>query len=202
MIFNENYLLKEIQLYTINYKISLGREATLITILCFITLLNFINFYDGINFQLLSFFIIINIYLIFILDLFFIIYLLIICIFLAIKNLKINYLWVIVISFLIAFILGTLFLINYNANNIKYVENVFAILSIPFFDMIRVISSRFFKKESIVKSDNRHVHYVLTNRFSLLISNLILCVFQIIIIILQIFNPLLAIILSFIFFFL
>ena len=67
-------------------------------------------------------------------------------------------------SFLIAFILGTLFLINYNANNIKYVENVFAILSIPFFDMIREYLQ--ILKGSIVKSDNRHVHYVLTNRFS------------------------------------
>ena len=53
------------------------------------------------------------------------------------------------LSFLIAFILGTLFLINYNANNIKYVENVFAILSIPFFDMIRVISSRFLKRNQL-----------------------------------------------------
>ena len=78
---------------------------------------------------------------------------------------------------------GTLFLgsffsfafINaYSEGYIRNVDEIFIIMAIPGFDLIRVSISRLTKGQHMFEPDRLHIHHILLNKTSLLFTNLLI----------------------------
>jgi UDP-GlcNAc:undecaprenyl-phosphate GlcNAc-1-phosphate transferase len=167
--FNSNYLIDTIRLSFMDqiYKIDNKIYSLLFTSLCFLLYQNALNMYDGINLQsglyffssiaILSF-ISHNFYiLIFCIPIFFFLYL----------NFK-NYCYIGSSGiFFISFLIGCLFIDQYNSNlNKIYADYIFIFMLLPGIDMFRLFILRIKKGKNPFNADKQHIHHILLKKTS------------------------------------
>jgi UDP-GlcNAc:undecaprenyl-phosphate GlcNAc-1-phosphate transferase len=107
-------------------------------------------------------------------------------------------------SLLIAFIIGYLFIKLYNIGKIEYVDEVFIFMMIPGIDLIRLFFKRILNRQNPLKGDRNHLHHLVSTKFSLIKSTLIiqlLIIFPLIMLYIDI-NKLLIIIITILCYFL
>lgn len=147
-------------------KIILGKYSYFLTVLCFLLFINAFNMLDGINGQATSY--LIFIFIVFILNnilpVFFLTLLICIILFL-ILNLKNK-------SYLgdsgtlsLSFFVGYIFIKSNQLNSIFYADEIFLIMSIPGYELLRLAITRLIRKKHPFNADNNHIHHLLLNVF-------------------------------------
>ena len=146
--------------YYLNHSLS-----TIFIVLAFALIANAMNMFDGINLQLIIF--TIFIFTLFILKGFvstFFILLLISLINLSILNYQNRVFLGDSGSYLISAILGCTFIYQYkNFNNFFFGDEVFIIMLIPAFDMLRLFVIRIINNKNPFKGDLNHLHHLVNN---------------------------------------
>ena len=159
LLSNENYIIKEINFISYNFKLNLNFNL-LFSIICFLIYLNALNFFDGINLQ-------VGLHCLFILFILFIKSNLNLEIFILI----IFYLYFLFYNWKNLVFLGnsgayasatiiSLYLINFSQQNIITATEIFVLMSIPGLDMLRLIIVRICKKKNPFKGDLNHLHHL------------------------------------------
>ncbi len=77
------------------------------------------------------------------------------------------------------YFLGSILIISliYEHNifkSIKYADQIFLLLILPGYDLLRLTSTRIYKGKNAFYGDRNHIHHLLINRFSLSKTNIIL----------------------------
>jgi UDP-GlcNAc:undecaprenyl-phosphate GlcNAc-1-phosphate transferase len=171
MIFLLLYLDSSVLISTLSFsffeeKIILGKYSYFLTVLCFLLFINAFNMLDGINGQATSYLIFIFIIFILknILPLFFLALLICIILFLILNLKNKSYLGdsgTLSLSFLVSYI----FIKSNELNSIFYVDEIFLIMSIPGYELLRLAITRIIKKKHPFNADNNHIHHLLLNVF-------------------------------------
>jgi len=188
LILNKNLLLTDLNFYFYK-RIFLHDFNFFFTIFCIIILINAINFYDGINGQSIIFFLISFIFLAY-KSQNFIFYLLIcsILIFILFLNLSNKIFMGDNGIYLLSILLSICLIYEYKElKSIVYVEDIFFLLIIPGYDLVRLTSVRIARGKNPFYGDRNHIHHLLINKFSLLEANIILFLLNILPIFLFIF---------------
>ena len=173
---NDDLIISNIRFSFYENTIFLNNFSLFFTIFCIIILINSLNFYDGINGQSIIFFTIIFSYLSYRSPIF-IIYLFIIfmLIFILILNLK-NELFM---GDSGIYTLGSILIISiiyeYNLfKTIKYADEIFFLLILPGYDLLRLSVTRILKGKNAFYGDRNHIHHLLISKFSLIQTNMYL----------------------------
>lgn len=199
LIFSEttriNYI--NFNFYNFEYFYLLSSENLFFTAFSIIVLINIFNFFDGINLQLMFYSLLIFCFLFYKFNVDQIILLIIPLIFLCYYNYKDKLFLGDSGAYLLAFIIS-IFLIN--SHNLKLVDSfeVFALLSLPFFDSVRIILRRIVLKKKVYEADYNHFHHILIRFYGIKKSQFLICLINFVLIFLVIFNYNLTILLSFI----
>ncbi len=160
-----------VRLSFLDNSIQLGSFSSIFTILCFLLFLNAYNMFDGINLQSISF-------------LFFLLAALLIIeqnynfyLILIIATLTIGYLNYKSLIFFgdsgtlsISYLIGHLFIKNYNNLNINNADMIFLLFMIPGIDMLRLFIVRIINKRSPFLADRNHLHHLLLDSFNYKLS--------------------------------
>lgn len=163
---DKNLILKSIIIDNKNFAISLFGFEFLLTVLCFLLFQNAFNMFDGTNLQIANYSIIIIVFFFIKTDfnIFFIILFIpfIFYWYLNYKNL----------TFLgdggtlsLSFIFSVLFIKLYNSNIILNANEIFNLMLIPGFDMLRLFIFRILNKKNPFYADNNHLHHLLLKKF-------------------------------------
>ena len=170
LYFNNDYILSNIYIETLNRTFNLNGISIFFTILCLLLLINSSNMIDGISGLFLGTFIIFFIYLeysnlsINIFNLFIIFSLIILFYF----NFR-NYFFMGDSGVFFLTILFSFQLINsYHSpeNSINSVEEIFILLMLPGIDMFRLFIERLANQQNPFKPDRNHFHHLLQKKFS------------------------------------
>ena len=178
---NNNLVVNMVSISFYENKIFFENFSTLFTIFCILILTNSLNFYDGINGQSCIFFIIIFSYL-YITNNHneFYLYNIIILIFLLTLNLNDKIFLGDCGVFLLSSIVSISLIYEHNVNkNIFFSDEIFLLLILPGFDLVRLTFTRILNKKNAFFGDRDHIHHLLIKRFSLLNSNIILIILSI-----------------------
>ncbi len=173
---NDDLIITNLRFSFYQYSIFLNDVSLFFTIFCIIILVNSLNFYDGINGQSLIFFIIIFSYLsykspIYLLYLFIIL----ILFFVLILNLKNQLFMGDSGIYILGSILITSIIYEYNVfKSIKFADEIFFLLILPGYDLLRVTISRIFKGKNAFYGDRNHIHHLLINKYTVSQSNIFL----------------------------
>ena len=176
---NKNIVINSISTTFYNHAIFLNNFKFIFNIFFIIILINALNFYDGINGQSLIFFIIIYSFLAFKSSLTtFYIYIVFTLIFLLLLNLKNK----IFLGDNGIYLIGTILILSiiYEHNILKsivFADEIFFLLILPGYDLVRLTSTRIFNGKNAFYGDRNHIHHLLIDKFSLLISNIILLLY-------------------------
>ena len=163
-------------------KIFLENFSMVFSIFCFLILMNSLNFFDGINGQSLIFFLFIFTYLFFKseMNLFYLINIFILLILLTL-NLKDKIFLGDSGIFLISAIISICLIYEYNLKgSIRYADEIFFLLLLPGFDLIRLTITRMIEGKNAFIGDRNHIHHLINKRLSLFYTNLILLILAII----------------------
>ena len=162
LFLDKDILLKNLNFIYFDYSLNLFGYSYFFTIFCFLLFINAFNMLDGINGQASSYFLFIMllflskailIYLVFV----FVVYVL----FFLRLNFKNK-------SFLgdsgtlpLAFIASYLFIKSYNLGHNFSVEEIFLIMSVPGYELLRLAISRILNKKHPFEADNLHLHHLI-----------------------------------------
>ena len=173
---NDDLILSDIRISFYKNPIFLNNFSYFFTIFCIIILINSINFYDGINGQSIIFFTICFSYLAYRsqINIFYILVILILLI-LLILNLRGKIFMGDNGIYLLGSILITSLIYEYNYfESIIFVDEIFFLLIIPGFDLVRLTVTRVYNGKNAFYGDRNHIHHLLIKKYSLLRTNLIL----------------------------
>lgn len=179
VLFDKNLILKDIFFKTLNLKFNTSyfnsSFSIFFTVLCFMLFLNASNMFDGINFQTGPYFL--GIFLLLLFKFGFSTFLLSIILPILVfcylnyngkiffGNSGIN-----LISFITAYIL----IKQYNSTMNVSVEEIFLIMSIPGYDMLRLFILRIKHKKSPFSSDKNHLHHLMLKKIKYSTTKLII----------------------------
>ncbi len=159
-----------------NYKIFLNQFYLVFTIFCILIFLNSLNFYDGINGQSCIFFILIFFYL-FLKSNFneFYLYNILILFIILSLNLKSKIFLGDGGIFLLVAIASVSLIYEHNfMGNIRFVDEIFFLLLLPGFDLLRLTLTRIKNGKNAFLGDRNHIHHLINNKLSLIYTNTIL----------------------------
>ena len=176
LLLEKKYIINYLDLDFINYILYLGMfQGIFFTMLCILLFINAANLYDGINLQLGFYFLFIFCYLIFKNPNLILIKLslipLIVFIFLNYKN-KCFFgdSGTLLVSYLVSLII-----IDQHLNqDLLLISEILLLMIIPGLDMFRVFLERIISKKNPFHADRKHIHHILIKKFSLLNTNIIL----------------------------
>ena len=157
MYFDENLILKNIKFTFSNYQLNLGYFDNFFTVLCFLLFINAFNMLDGINGQASSY--AIFILFVFALSKIELYFLLIPLMFFLIFNLKGKMFLGDSGTILIGFIFSYFFIKTHNSFELFFSDEIFLIMMIPGFELLRLAISRIIKKKHPFEPDNNHIHH-------------------------------------------
>jgi UDP-GlcNAc:undecaprenyl-phosphate/decaprenyl-phosphate GlcNAc-1-phosphate transferase len=174
-LIDENILIKEIQFSFFKKPIFLNKLSLFFTIFCFLLFINSFNMFDGINLQCGLYSLFIFIYLIFngteiILISLFIIPLL----FFLYLNHKNNCFLGDSGSHFLGFFLGYLIVKDYNLNRTYFADEIFLIMAVPGYDLLRLAIIRLLKKKHPFSPDNQHIHHLILKKNNIFFTNFII----------------------------
>ncbi len=175
VLFNNNFEINELNFSFYSETIKLGNFSVLFTIICILCFINACNMFDGIDLQfgfylilLALFFLSKNLMPVFFLSI----------IISAIFFLKDNYKKKIFIGNNGTLFLGSLFSFlfigAYTKGVISYADEIFLIMAIPGFDLIRVSILRLLKGNHMFQPDNQHIHHLLFKTQSIIKTNILI----------------------------
>ena len=173
---SDDFLVSNIRLSFYDQLIFLNDFSFFFTIFCIIILINSLNFYDGINGQSIIFFIIIFGYLSYSSPLsFFYLFIIFVLLFILILNLQ-NKLFM---GDSGIYALGSVLIMSliYEYNILKtfeYVDEIFFLLILPGYDLLRLSITRIFNGKNAFYGDRNHIQHLLIKRFSLTQTNICL----------------------------
>ena len=176
LILNKDLLISDVKFSFYENRLYLNNYSYLFSIFCIIILINALNFYDGINGQSILFFLIIFSYLAFNSPIYFI-YLLIILVLIFILFLNLTgktFMGDNGIYFLGSILIISLIYEHNLFKTIKYADQIFILLMLPGYDLLRLTITRIYKGKNAFYGDRNHIHHLLINRFSLYKTNIIL----------------------------
>ena len=165
LFFDNDLIINDIYISSLNKKILLEQFDIFFTILCYLLFINAFNMLDGINLSAG-------------------IYSLLLLVFLYLQ--KNNILFIVLITSLIFFLIknyqnklflgnngSTLlgfifsyFFIDLNRTKIISVEEIFLVMIIPGLDMLRLYIQRIYNKKNPLKADLNHLHHILLKKFN------------------------------------
>jgi UDP-GlcNAc:undecaprenyl-phosphate GlcNAc-1-phosphate transferase len=174
LIFTDKDLLIENLIFSFSESsFNLGIFSYFVTLLCFLLFINAFNMLDGINGQSAS-------------------YLIFIFLILILKNVLvlfstlmiINLFFFLILNFknkaylgdsgtlLAGYLISYIFVKNYNININKdfFVDEIFLIMSIPGYELLRLAIKRILEKKHPFKGDQSHIHHLLCNKFDVKIA--------------------------------
>jgi UDP-GlcNAc:undecaprenyl-phosphate GlcNAc-1-phosphate transferase len=159
---DQDILLKNLNFNFINYNVNLLKYSYFVTIFCFLLFINAFNMLDGINGQAATYFL-------FILFIFLIkgilpyvtLAFLIMIIFFLIYNFKNKIFLGDSGSLLLAYIISYFFIKSYNLEHKFSAEEIFLIMSVPGYELLRLAVTRLFNKKHPFKPDNLHLHHLI-----------------------------------------
>jgi len=169
-------VINQINFSFIGYSVTLNYLfAVFWTMLCFLLFINAVNMFDGINYQvgiysiyLCSFFLINNYY-----TLFFSIILISLITFIILNHKYKSFLGDSG-SYVLAFIFGYFFIRMYNQTENLKVDHVVLFMIIPGLDLIRLFVVRISKSLNPFSPDRNHLHHIISKKFDLINTNLII----------------------------
>ena len=176
LILNKDLLISDVKFSFYENRLYLNNYSYLFSIFCIIILINALNFYDGINGQSILFFLIIFSYLAFNSPIYFI-YLLIILVLIFILFLNLTgktFMGDNGIYFLGSILIISLIYEHNLFKTIKYADQIFILLMLPGYDLLRLTITRIYKGKNAFYGDRNHIHHLLIKRFSLYKTNIIL----------------------------
>jgi UDP-N-acetylmuramyl pentapeptide phosphotransferase/UDP-N-acetylglucosamine-1-phosphate transferase len=162
LFLDQNILLRDLNFNYLNYSLNLSGYSYFLTVFCFLLFINAFNMLDGINGQASAYFIFIMliflskavlIYFVFI----FIVY----ALFFINLNLKNKTFLGDSGSLPLAFIIAYIFIKSYNIDHKFSVEEIFLVMSLPGYELLRLAITRILKKEHPFKADNLHLHHLI-----------------------------------------
>jgi UDP-GlcNAc:undecaprenyl-phosphate GlcNAc-1-phosphate transferase len=174
LIFTDKDLLIENLIFSFSESsFNLGIFSYFVTLLCFLLFINAFNMLDGINGQSASY--LIFIFLILILKnilVFFSILMIINLFFFLILNFKNKAYLGDSGTLLAGYLISYIFVKNYNININKdfFVDEIFLIMSIPGYELLRLAIKRILEKKHPFKGDQSHIHHLLCNKFDVKIA--------------------------------
>ena len=174
LIFTDKDLLIENLIFSFSENnFNLGIFSYFVTLLCFLLFINAFNMLDGINGQSTS-------------------YLIFIFLILILKNVLVlfstlmivNLFFFLILNFknkaylgdsgtlLAGYLISYIFVRNYNININKdfFVDEIFLIMSIPGYELLRLAIKRILEKKHPFKGDQSHIHHLLCNKFDVKIA--------------------------------
>jgi len=159
---DHNLLLETIVIKSWNININLLKLSLIFTVLCFLLFINAANMYDGINLQSGPYFFGVYSYLLykFGINSFFIMILIFLIIFILL-NAKGKIFFGNSGVYLISFITSYIMIKQYNNLEVISIEEIFLLMSIPGYDMLRLFLSRCYQKRSPFSSDRNHIHHII-----------------------------------------
>jgi len=159
---DHNLLLESIVIKSWNININLLKLSFIFTVLCFLLFINAANMYDGINLQSGPYFFGVYSYLLykFGINSFFIMILIFLIIFILL-NAKGKIFFGNSGIYLISFMTSYIMIKQYNNLQVISIEEIFLIMCIPGYDMLRLFFSRCYQKRSPFSSDSNHIHHVI-----------------------------------------
>jgi UDP-GlcNAc:undecaprenyl-phosphate GlcNAc-1-phosphate transferase len=164
---DRDILLKNINFNFINYNIDLFNYSYFFTIFCFLLFINAFNMLDGINCQASTYFLfILLIFLTKGILLFLILALFITTLFFLFYNFKNKMFLGDSGSLLLAYIIGYIFIKSYNLESKFFVEEIFLIMSVPGYELLRLAVTRLLNKKHPFNADNLHIHHLILKNFT------------------------------------
>jgi UDP-GlcNAc:undecaprenyl-phosphate GlcNAc-1-phosphate transferase len=175
LLLDKNLLLNDLRFLFHSESLTLGYYSYLVTVLCFLLFINAFNMLDGLNGQAIT-------YAIFILSIFIFngvftnlsILLVITSLFFLFLNLKNRAYLGDSGSLTLGFILSFLFLKSYNLNNKFHADEIFIIMCIPGYELLRLAIKRIFKKKHPFSPDSNHIHHLMIRNFNFIKSYFII----------------------------
>jgi UDP-GlcNAc:undecaprenyl-phosphate GlcNAc-1-phosphate transferase len=166
MIVDQNIIIREISFSFTNFILNFRSFDYFVTILCFLLFINSFNMIDGINGQSVSYSLfIIIIFIIFKINvIFFILFLVPLCFFLF-TNLKGKMFLGDSGTMLISFIISYFFIKSYNLQSKFFSDEIFLIMMIPGFELLRLAITRIFKKKHPFNPDRNHIHHYMIKKY-------------------------------------
>lgn len=161
LIFDKNLLLTDLRISFYPNSLSFGNYSYPLTILCFLLFINAFNMLDGLNGQAITY--AIFIFLIFIFNGVMnqlVIPLVISSLFFLYLNLKNKTYLGDSGSLTLGFILSSIFLKTYNLDNNFYSDEIFLIMCIPGYELLRLAIKRILNKKHAFSADNNHIHHL------------------------------------------
>ena len=174
--FSDDLIINKITFSFVNYNFTIPYIYSMVwTVLCFLLFINSMNMFDGINYQVglysiyLSLFFLINNYFI----LFFLFIIIGLLAFLVLNHKYKSFLGDSG-SYVLAFIFSYFFIKIYNQTEHIKVDHIFLFMIIPGIDLIRLFLVRISKSQNPFKPDRNHLHHIISKKFNLINTNLII----------------------------
>lgn len=172
---DNNLLLETIVIKSFNINLNLLKLSFFLTVLCFLLFINAANMYDGINLQSGPYFFGVYSYLLykFGINSFFIMIIIFLIIFILL-NAKGKIFFGNSGIYLISFMTSYIMIKQYNNLQVISIEEIFLIMCIPGYDMLRLFLSRCYQKRSPFSSDRNHIHHVILKTRSIYFTQIFL----------------------------
>jgi UDP-N-acetylmuramyl pentapeptide phosphotransferase/UDP-N-acetylglucosamine-1-phosphate transferase len=172
---DHNLLLETIDIKSWNININLPNIGFVFTVLCFLLFINAANMYDGINLQSGPYFFGVYSYLLykFGINSFFLMILIFLVIF-VLLNARGKIFFGNSGIYLISFITSYIAIKQYNNLELISIEEIFLIMCIPGYDMLRLFISRCYQMRSPFSSDKNHIHHIILKTRSIYFAQVFL----------------------------
>jgi UDP-GlcNAc:undecaprenyl-phosphate GlcNAc-1-phosphate transferase len=185
LLFESNAVITELRFTFSEEKIFLKYYSIPFTLLCFLLFINAFNMFDGINLQCGTYSLLIFILLYLLTKNLAILYFVVPVLFFLTLNYKNNCFLGNNGSSLLSFIAAVLIIKIYNYNKIIFADDIFLIMCIPGFDLLRLALIRLINKKHPFYPDRNHLHHLLMSKYGV---NLTVWIIQFIIIVPNVLN--------------
>jgi UDP-N-acetylmuramyl pentapeptide phosphotransferase/UDP-N-acetylglucosamine-1-phosphate transferase len=174
LFLDKDILLKNLNFAYFNFTLNLSSYSYFFTVFCFLLFINAFNMIDGINGQASTYFLFI---MLLFLSKAILIYLVLALAVYALFFLKLNFKDKTFLgdsgSLPLAFIISYLFIKSYNLGYKFSVEEIFLIMSVPGYELLRLAISRILNKKHPFEADNLHLHHLILKKKNFLKTFLI-----------------------------
>ena len=174
LFLDKDILLKNLNFAYFNFSLNLANYSYFFTVFCFLLFINAFNMIDGINGQASTYFLFI---MLLFLSKAILIYLVLVLAVYALFFLRLNFKDKTFLgdsgSLPLAFIISYLFIKSYNLGYKFSVEEIFLIMSVPGYELLRLAISRILNKKHPFEADNLHLHHLILTKKNFLKTFLI-----------------------------
>ena len=175
VFFDKDILIKNINFSFSSYIFDFKSFSIFFTVLCFLLFINSFNMLDGINGQAATYSIYISlIFFCLEIDLIFFSILIITLLFFLYNNFKNKMFLGDSGTILLGFVISYFFIKSYNMGFKIYSDEIFLIMMIPGFELVRLALERLFKKRHPFSPDNNHIHHLIIREIGFIKSYILI----------------------------